>query len=63
MLDSARDKGFYKYFLIKGKSYALGWKLSVERTIENFLTAAGRGVKSAQLRTTEQSESTTLLIG
>lgn len=41
----------------------MGLKASVVRMTENFLQAEGRGLKSAQLSTTEQSESTALLMG
>lgn len=44
-------------------SYALGLKASVVKITENFLQAEGKGLKSAQFSTTEQSESTALLIG
>ena len=43
--------------------YALGWKASVARITENFLQAAGSGLKSAQLSTTAHKLSTALLIG
>jgi hypothetical protein len=38
-------------------------KASVDNITENFLQADGSGLKSAQFKTTEQSESTALLIG